>query len=221
MKKQNKCCPLKGMYRAFGAKRWLLPAVLYALVWVCTLCAAIVTLAADTAARRSGALADAQLTLADFTLINAHTESDTLLVSDNEDPQMIYTPAAGKMIQSLTLRLEYDRYPYERCLYYVTAEGEPFGQDKRVWPVENADGTVSFTLPRGVRAIRLDPGSCTDLHMEFSSIVINRPQGAAEYFIPAGGSAFALLVLPGLGAAALQWCADAVRDLRCKKERKD
>ncbi|MBQ8610423.1 MAG: hypothetical protein IJ412_01815 [Oscillospiraceae bacterium] len=219
MKKRNKCCPLKGVCRIFGAKRWLLPAALYVLVWVCALCVAAVTLAADTTSRRSGALAAAELTLADFTLINAHTESDTLLVSDNEDPQMIYTPAAGKMIQSLTLRLEYDRYPYERCLYYVTAEGEPFGQDKRVWPVENADGTVSFTLPRGVKSIRLDPGSCTDLHMEFSSIEVNRPQSAAAYFIPDGGSAFALLVLPGLGAAALQWCADTARDFRRKEEK--
>lgn len=218
MKKENKTCTIKTLCRTAAQKRWMLPAVLYALVWLAALCVSLGMLATDTAHRRSGVLETAELALADFTLVNAHTESDTLLVSDNEDPQMIFTPAPGKKLQRLTLRLTYDRYPYERCLYYVTAPEEAFGQDKRVWPVEQNDGSLVFTLPRGVTSVRLDPGSCTDLHVEFASIVINEAQTVAEYVIPDGGAVFALLVLPGLGAAALQWCADFYKEHRRKKE---
>ncbi len=208
MSKRNRKAGWKKMCHCFGEKRWRLPVALYAAVWLVTLCAAVVTLAVDSADRRNGTLRTTELTLADFTLVNAHAESGTLLVSENEDPQMLYAPAAGQKLQTLTMRLEYDRYPYERCLYYVTAKGEAFGQEKRVWPVENNDGSVTFSLPRGVVAVRLDPGSCTDLHVEFSDIVANEAKAAGAYFLPGSGGWFALLVLPGLAAAVLQGGAD-------------
>ena len=189
-------------------KRWLLPAVLYALAWLTALAAAVGLLLTDAVHRKTGVLAAEELHFSDFVLYNAHTEGDTCLVADTEDPQLHYAVPAGKRLQSLTLTPVYDRYPGERCLYYVTGPEQAFGQDRRVWPQENADGSVTFALPRGVTAVRLDPGSAAGLVLEADAVTANLPQKAWRYFVPEAGTAFALLALPGLAAAVLQWGVD-------------
>ena len=183
------------------------------------LAAALCLMVMDAADRKKGVLAAEELTLADFVLFNAHAESDTLLVADTEDPQLHYTVPAGRKLHNLTLVVDYDRYPGERCLYYITGSEQAFGQDRRVWPQENADGSMSFALPRGVTAVRLDPGSTAGLTVTVNSITANQPQGASRYLVPAAGTAFTLLVLPGLAAAVLQWGVDFVL-LHRKKNQK-
>ncbi len=200
---------MKKLCTALQQKRWLLPVVLYVLALVGTLVGDCVSLAIDTRDKQSGLLAPRTLTVADFTLVNAVAQGETV-TSTNEDPQMLYGPADIRL-DTLTLRVQYDKHSYERCLYYTTAPGEAFGQEKRVWPVENADGSVTFSLPAGVVAIRLDPGSRTDLVMRFDSIVLNSPRTVADYFLPSGGGWFALLALPGLAAAVLQWLLDMLK----------
>ncbi len=201
-------CPLYGRLKE---KRWLLPAVLYALTWLVALAAALGLLMMDTMYRKNGVLATENLQLSDFSLYNVHTEYGTKLTADTEDPQLHYTVPEGKRLQSLTIAVEYDRYPGERCLYYVTGPEQAFGQDRRVWPQENADGSVTFVLPRGVTAVRLDPGSTAGLGMDIKSITTNLPQGVGAYILPDGGTAFALLTLPGLAASVLQWGIDINR----------
>lgn len=186
----------------------VLPALCYAVTLLVALSAATVTLLKDTADRRSGTLTETKLSLEDFELVNLRLADSNVLISENEDPQMRYTAAEGQRLDTLTISLSYDRYPYERCLYYVTRPGEEFGQEKRVWATENADGSLTFQLPAGVLAIRLDPGSCTDLTMTFDQLVLNRPRPTADYYLPTGGGWFFLLVLPGLAAAAIQWIMD-------------
>lgn len=214
--KKYRCGALTAL---LAQKKWLLPVLLYAAVWLLTLVAALCLMVMDAADRKNGVLAEEELTLADFTLFNAHTESDTLLVADTEDPQLHYTVPAGKKLHSLTLAVEYDRYPGERCLYYITGPEQAFGQDRRVWPQENADGSVLFVLPRGVTAVRLDPGSTAGLTVTVNSITANLPQGVGRYFVPSAGTAFALLILPGLGAAVLQWSVEFVLLYGKKKQK--
>ena len=211
MSKRRFECPLCRLCGGIKEKRWLLPAVLYALTGLAALAVALGMLLTDAAHRKSGVLPTEMLVLSDFVLYNAYTEDGARLVAENEDPQLHYTVPTGKRLQSLTLAVEYDRYPGERCLYYVTGPEQAFGQDRRVWPQENADGSVTFVLPRGVTAVRLDPGSTVGLVMKTEAITANRPLGAGAYFLPDGGTAFALLALPGLAAAVLQWGMDFVR----------
>ena len=192
------------------SRRRLLPMLCYLLTAVLALGGCGLRLARDARDRRSGALTERALTLADFEQVNAHTEGETVLVSDNEDPQLIYTAVPGQRLDRLRAAVTYDKYPYERCLYYVTAPGEAFGQEKRVWAVEQPDGSLIFSLPRGVTAIRLDPGSRNALRMDFSALVLNEQRPAKSYFLPDGGTAFALLAGPGLAAAVIQWAADFV-----------
>lgn len=213
----------RGFWQTVQKRRWLLPALCYALALAGTLCADTVRLAVDAMDRANGTLTARELSLADFTLVNAHAEGEGVLVSENEDPQMRYALPEGGRLDSLTVAISYDRYPYERCLYYTTRPGEEFGQNKRVWATENADGSLTFQLPRGVRAIRLDPGSASGLHMTFSRLTLNAPRTAADYFLPSGGGWFALLVLPAFAAAVLQWlaelCAACARARRARADR--
>lgn len=219
MRNHEKKCRCGAPADLLAKKKWLLPVLLYTAVWLMALAAALCLMVMDAADRKNGALAEEELTLADFALFNAHAESDTLLVADTEDPQLHYTVPTGKKLHSLTLAVEYDRYPGERCLYYITGPEQAFGQDRRVWPQENADGSVSFILPRGVTAVRLDPGSTAGLTVTFNAVTANLPQGAGRYFVPSAGTAFALLALPGLAAAVLQWGVEFVLLHGKKKQR--
>lgn len=201
-----------------GAKRLLLVAAVYALAWLGAFCCGLVQLAADAYARNTGALAETQLTLADFQAVNAVVEEENVLVSENEDPQLLYTVPEGQRLKTLTLAVDYSKTPYERCVYYSTTEPGAFSGAKRVWPTENADGSLTFTLPRGVKYIRLDPGSRSDLRMEFAAITANADCGAAEYLVPDAGTLAMLVLVPGLCAAGLQWLLDCAADWKKKPE---
>lgn len=195
-----------------GKKRLPLPAVCYLLALAGLLALGALRLGLDALDRHAGRLVTKELTLADFTLVNAHCEGADTLVSDNEDPQLVYTPDGGR-IDTLTLMIDYNMFPYERCVYYTTRPGEAFGQNKRVWATEETDGSLRFTLPRRTKSIRLDPGSRTALQMRFGDITLNAPREALAYFLPEGGGWFWLLVLPGLAAAVLQWLWEALHPL--------
>ncbi len=213
-KKKSASQALRHAWAVLSAHRWLLPVLCYLVTFAAVLAVSCVSLVIDSRDRASGYLAQRQLSVADFELVNATAEGN-VVTSTNEDPQMIYT-AQDIRLDSLTLVVGYNMHPYERCLYYSTDPAQPFGQDRRVWPVENADGSVTFSLPAGVRSIRLDAGSRTNLEMTFESIVLNAPRTAADYFMPDGGGWFALLALPGFAAAVLQWGMDMLRK-RSKK----
>lgn len=187
----------------------------YLLAWAAALVGAVVQLAADAGARRAGALEEQHLALAEMQPVNACVEGN-VLISENEDPQLLYTVPAGTQLKTLRFAAGYDKAPYERCLYYTTEENGAFSGSKRVWPKENADGSLTFTLPRGVRAIRLDPGSRTDLHVEVWDIVLNEQHGALTYFVPAADTLVLLLIVPGLCAATVQ-CGLEIAGARRRK----
>lgn len=191
-------------------RTWPLVAACYLLALVGVLGVNLLRLAIDSHDRATGRLQTQELRLEDFQLVNAYIEAPGVLRSENEDPQMCYGPTAAGRLDSLTIWVSYTDAPYERCLYYVTRPDEAFGQEKRVWARENADGSLTFQLPRGVLAIRLDPGSRSGLGMRFERILLNAPKTAAQQLLPTAGGWFYLLVLPALAAAALQWLWQAL-----------
>ncbi|GEM_PF-4082024 len=205
--KLKSCCGLRSS----------LPLLLYLVTFVFALLAALFSLVQNTADRAKGVLTETRLSLSDFTPVNALLEGETM-ISTNEDPQLLYTVPEGQKLESLTLTVSYDRYPYEKCLYYVNRLDEAFGQNKRVWATENSDGSLTFRLPKGVRAIRLDPGSCTDLHVLFRDITLNRQRSVASFFTPDGGSLFWLVAGPGLVAAAITALTDCYFAFKRKKK---
>lgn len=197
--------------RALAGSRLLLLAAVYVLVWLAALICAAVQLTADLHARSAGKLAEQPLSLAEMQPVNAYVEAGNVLISENEDPQLLYTVPAGMQLKTLRFAADYDKTPYERCVYYTTEEGGAFSGSRRVWPKENADGSLTFELPRGVRAIRLDPGSRMNLRVSVKEIVLNEERTPLSYFTPEAGELVMMLLLPGLGAAALQCGVDAVK----------
>ncbi len=193
-----------------GNRLWLLAAV-YVLAWLAAFVGAAVQLTTDMCARSFGTLTEQTLSLADVQPVNAYVEAENVLISENEDPQLLYTVPAGMQLKTLRFAANYDKTPYERCVYYTTEEGGAFSSSRRVWPKENADGSLTFQLPRGVKAIRLDPGSRMDLRISIKEIVLNEKRPPLSYFTPEADTLVMLLLLPGLGAAVLQCGVDAVK----------
>lgn len=147
----------------------------------------------------------------DFETVYMQKLEDNTYISTMHDPQMVLMNPATE-VRRFSVEATYDRDTYERCLYYTTEEGAYFDAHKRAWPKFSADGLTSYyELPIGVKAIRLDPGSLTNLHMEFGEIILNPPRSFWSYFIPDGGGAFALVVLPALAASIIK-CL-----IECKK----
>ena len=45
------------------------------------------------------------------------------------------------MVRTVSYNVEFDGDSREMCLYYTTKTGEPYSQDRRVFPKVLADGT--------------------------------------------------------------------------------
>ena len=82
------------------------------------------------------------------------------LITTGGDPQMILEDVSGRVVRTVSYNVEFDGDSREMCLYYTTKTGEPYSQDRRVFPKVLADGTYVYTLPRTrIVALRLDPCS--------------------------------------------------------------
>lgn len=226
--------------RAFWAKhsgrRAFWPAACYLLAAAAWLVLAAVHCAADSMARSGGTLVEQTLSAADFQLVDlvvlgedGETEtgaSAALLETTSGDPQMILENVTdgrieGTAVRTLQLYCEFDADPREMCLYYTTAEGQPYSQDMRVFAAVQPDGSYLFTLPRGrLCALRLDPCSPEEnksVTLTLQKVVLNRPVSAAGYFVPSWYQLYCLVLYPALAAAALSWAAHAAAWLRGRK----
>ena len=86
--------------------------------------------------------------------------ADGTLTTQDGDPQMILEDVSGRVVRTVSYNVEFDGDSREMCLYYTTKTGEPYSQDRRVFPKVLADGTYVYTLPRTqIVALRLDPCS--------------------------------------------------------------
>lgn len=145
------------------------------------------------------------------------------------DPQLILEGLSGRKLRTLSyVPLFPVGEPREICLYYTNRAGEPFSQNKRIFPKVQANGRYVFTLPQGnIAALRLDPCSPADgtqvtVVFTLGTVDLNYqstlPHGLA-YFLPNWYQLFCLLLCPALAAAALDWLRAVWRLWRARPHR--
>ena len=87
-------------------------------------------------------------------------EDSVTLTTTDGDPQMILEDVSDMTVRTVSYTVEFDGDAREMCLYYTTKVGEPYSQDRRVFPQALGGGRYLYTLPRtSIVALRLDPCS--------------------------------------------------------------
>ena len=136
---------------------------------------------------------------------------------------MILEDVSGMTVRTLSYTVEFAGDAREMCLYYTTAAGQDYSQDRRVFPQALGGGRYLYTLPRTpIVALRLDPCSpdankTVDLTFSPAAITLNGADtlpAVWQYFVPTWHQAFCLALYPALAAAALSWLRACVCALR-------
>ena len=219
------------------AHRWVLPVICWCVALVFWLVQGVVAFAGDSTAKAKGTLTETAIPVQDWQLAEltqnvpeSGAEGDALqsqLVTTGGDPQMILEDVSDRVVRTVSYRVTFEGDSREMCLYYTTKSGEPYSQDRRVFPKVQADGTYVYTLPRTrIVALRLDPCSPDEnktvgLTFEPAEITLNAANtlpGGIDYFIPTWYQLFGLVLYPALAAAALDWLLAAGRWITEKKK---
>ncbi|MDD4850238.1 MAG: hypothetical protein PHO10_06005 [Gemmiger sp.] len=207
-------------------KKAALPALCYLVAAVGWLAVSTWNFGADMAAKANGTLREQPLAVSDFALADLEvtgTDSGgaTLLETTSNDPQMILEDVSAQTVRTVQLYVRYTGTVREMCLYYTTAPGQDYSQDRRVFPALQPDGSYLYTLPRTrLVALRLDPCSPEEgktVAMAVETILLNRPVAPAGYFVPSWYQLFCLALYPGLAAALLSWLGAAAALLPRKR----
>ena len=190
-------------------RRLAIPVLCYLVALVAWILWGAAALGADLLARNSGRLAEQTLHAGDFALVDLELqagEPETLLTLTG-DPQMILEDVSDRTVRTLQVFAEYEGDAREMCLYYTTEAGQPYSQDRRVYPALQADGSYLYTLPRTrIVALRLDPCSPDEgkqVTIRLDRVTLNTQVGG--YFLPSWYQIFCLVLYPALAAAALDW----------------
>lgn len=204
---------MKTALRQFFARLGAIPAACYLLTLAGWLVLGAWNFGSDAVARAGGTLTEQQLSLSAFQLVDLQGEGDGY-VSTSGDPQIILEDVSDRVVRTLSYRAEFDAEPREMCLYYTTAAGEPYSQDKRVFPTVGEDGSYIYTLPRTtIVSLRLDPCSPdantpVTVQFEGDAITLNAadalPSGLA-YWLPSWYQMFCFVLYPALAGAILSW----------------
>ena len=215
---------MKNALRKFFARRGALPAACYLLTLVGWLVLGAWNFGSDAVSRAQGTLTEQQVSLEEFQLVDLDAQEGGY-TSTSSDPQIILEDVSDRVVRTLSYQAEFDGEPREMCLYYTTAVGEPYSQDKRVFPTIGEDGSYIYTLPRTtIVSLRLDPCSpdATDpVTVQFAgdAITLNDadalPSGLA-YWLPSWYQLFCFLLYPALAAAILSWLRAVWRELRTR-----
>lgn len=215
---------MKNALRKFFARRGALPAACYLLTLAGWLVLGAWNFGSDTVSRAQGTLTEQQVSLEEFQLVDLDAQEGGY-TSTSSDPQIILEDVSDRVVRTLSYQAEFDGEPREMCLYYTTAVGEPYSQDKRVFPTIGEDGSYIYTLPRTtIVSLRLDPCSpdATDpVTVQFAgdAITLNDadalPSGLA-YWLPSWYQLFCFLLYPALAAAILSWLRAVWRELRTR-----
>lgn len=217
---------MKTALRQFFARLGAIPATCYLLTLAGWLVLGAWNFGSDAMARAGGTLTEQQLSLSAFQLVDLQGEGDGY-VSTSGDPQIILEDVSDRVVRTLSYRAEFDAEPREMCLYYTTAAGEPYSQDKRVFPTVGEDGSYIYTLPRTtIVSLRLDPCSPdantpVTVQFEGDAITLNAadalPSGLA-YWLPSWYQLFCFVLYPALAAAIVSWLWALWREIRaCRK----
>ena len=220
--------------KTFFARRGAVPAACYILAVAVWLVLSLAHAGSDALAKAQGRMTEQIIPVQSWQLVGlepaeeqATAESALTLTTTNGDPQMILEDVSGRVVRTVNYNVEFDGDSREMCLYYTTKTGEPYSQDRRVFPKVLADGTYVYTLPRTqIVALRLDPCSPDEnktvgLTFTPQSITLNAAStlpGGADYFIPTWYQLFGLIVYPALAAAAMDWLWAVGRQLAKKKQ---
>lgn len=215
---------MKNALRKFFARRGALPAACYLLTLAGWLVLGAWNFGSDAVSRAQGTLTEQQISLEEFQLVDLDAQEGGY-TSTSSDPQIILEDVSDRVVRTLSYQAEFDSEPREMCLYYTTAVGEPYSQDKRVFPTIGEDGSYIYTLPRTtIVSLRLDPCSpdATDpVTVQFAgdAITLNDadalPSGLA-YWLPSWYQLFCFLLYPALAAAILSWLRAVWRELRTR-----
>lgn len=215
---------MKNALRKFFARRGALPAACYLLTLAGWLVLGAWNFGSDALSRAQGTLTEQQVSLGEFQLVDLDAQEGGY-TSTSSDPQIILEDVSDRVVRTLSYQAEFDVEPREMCLYYTTAVGEPYSQDKRVFPTIGEDGSYIYTLPRTtIVSLRLDPCSpdATDpVTVQFAgdTITLNDadalPSGLA-YWLPSWYQLFCFLLYPALAAAILSWLRAVWRELRTR-----
>lgn len=215
---------MKNALRKFFARRGALPAACYLLTLAGWLVLGAWNFGSDAVSRAQGTLTEQQVSLGEFQLVNLDAQEGGY-TSTSSDPQIILEDVSDRVVRTLSYQAKFDSEPREMCLYYTTAVGEPYSQDKRVFPTIGEDGSYIYTLPRTtIVSLRLDPCSpdATDpVTVQFAgdAITLNDadalPSGLA-YWLPSWYQLFCFLLYPALAAAILSWLRAVWRELRTR-----
>lgn len=215
---------MKNALRKFFARRGALPAACYLLTLAGWLVLGAWNFGSDAVSRAQGTLTEQQISLEEFQLVDLDAQEGGY-TSTSSDPQIILEDVSDRVVRTLSYQAEFDGEPREMCLYYTTAVGEPYSQDKRVFPTIGEDGSYIYTLPRTtIVSLRLDPCSpdATDpVTVQFAgdAITLNDadalPSGLA-YWLPSWYQLFCFLLYPALAAAILSWLRAVWRELRTR-----
>lgn len=215
---------MKNALRKFFARRGALPAACYLLTLAGWLVLGAWNFGSDAVSRAQGTLTEQQVSLGEFQLVDLDAQEGGY-TSTSSDPQIILEDVSDRVVRTLSYQAEFDNEPREMCLYYTTAVGEPYSQDKRVFPTIGEDGSYIYTLPRTtIVSLRLDPCSpdATDpVTVQFAgdAITLNDadalPSGLA-YWLPSWYQLFCFLLYPALAAAILSWLRAVWRELRTR-----
>lgn len=215
---------MKNALRKSFARRGALPAACYLLTLAGWLVLGAWNFGSDAVSRARGTLTEQQVSLGEFQLVDLDAQEGGY-TSTSSDPQIILEDVSDRVVRTLSYQAEFDSEPREMCLYYTTAVGEPYSQDKRVFPTIGEDGSYIYTLPRTtIVSLRLDPCSpdATDpVTVQFAgdAITLNDadalPLGLA-YWLPSWYQLFCFLLYPALAAAILSWLRAVWRELRTR-----
>ena len=217
---------MKTALHQFFARRGAIPAACYLLTLAGWLVLGAWNFGSDAVARAGGTLTEQQLSLSSFQLVDLPGEGDGY-VSTSGAPEIILEDVSDRVVRTLSYRAEFDAEPREMCLYYTTAAGEPYSQDKRVFPTMGEDGSYIYTLPRTtIVSLRLDPCSPdantpVTVQFEGDAITLNAadalPSGLA-YWLPSWYQLFCFVLYPALAAAIVSWLWALWREIRARRK---
>lgn len=157
----------------------------------------------DTVLKIGGKLEPQTLSIEQFEMVNLAPEQ-TGWRSQTADPQLLYLLDGYAL--NLRVKMQFDATPGELDLYYTQKAGEDFDKYRRVWAVQQPDGSYLYTLPRTkIHTLRLDPGSAENLGIQIEEIQINQSVSINRYFDISLNGLFCLVVYPALVAAILQY----------------
>lgn len=201
-------------------RRWMLPVLCYLVALAGWLVWGLWEMAADGLDRASGRMTEQELTASDFALVDLEQQGEDVLVTTSGDPQMILEDVSDQTVRTLQIWADYDNPAREMCLYYTTQAGQPYSQDRRVFPRQQDDGSYLYQLPRGrIVSLRLDP--CSPDQDKTVTVTVHRialNTGAAANLLPNWYQAFCLILYPGLAAAALDWLGGLAGGILSRKK---